>query len=49
MTSQECRTQYRNLEAAVNKLEVMVEEAAEVPRGTSQLTLAKIKALLVQS
>ena len=47
VTSQEHRTQHRNVETAIDKLEVMVEEAAEVPRGPSELTLARIRLLSV--
>lgn len=45
VTSQEHRTQHRNLEAAVGKLEGMVHEASEVPKGPSELTIARIKTL----
>ena len=45
MISQEHRTQHRNLDAAVGKLEGMLHEASEVPRGPSELTLARIRTL----
>ena len=47
VTSQEHRSQHRNLEAAVARLEGMVRTASEVPRGPSELTLARIRALCV--
>ncbi|CAI8039459.1 Peptidyl-tRNA hydrolase ICT1, mitochondrial, partial [Geodia barretti] len=45
ITSQEHRSQHRNLEAAVARLEGMVCTASEVPRGPSGLTLARIRVL----
>lgn len=45
ITSQQHRTQHRNLEEAISKLEGLLREASEVPRGPSQLTVARIKTL----
>lgn len=45
VTCQEHRSQRRNVETAVDKLEEMIQEASEVPRGPSYLTIARIKTL----
>ena len=42
VTSQQHRSQQRNLAAAVDKLAGLVKEASEVPRGPSQLTRARV-------
>ena len=47
ITSQRYRTQHKNLDDAVLKLDGILREASEVPRGPSELTVARIKALLV--
>ena len=44
---QDHRSQLRNLETAVERLEQLLREASEVPRGPSQLTLSRIRALSV--
>ena len=45
MTSQKHRKQSQNLEDAIHKLEQLLKEASEVPKGPSQMTLARIQAL----
>lgn len=45
VVSQRHRSQHRNLEDAIQKLEVLVHEASEVPRGPSEMTVARIKIL----
>ena len=45
VVSQEHRSQGRNLDTAVARLEAMVREASEIPRGPSELTLSRIRAL----
>ena len=45
ITSQKYRTQSQNTEDAIHKLEDMLKEASEVPKGPSDLTVARIQAL----
>ena len=45
ITSQRHRTQRKNLEDAVLRLDGILSEASELPKGPSQLTVARIKAL----
>lgn len=45
VTCQEHRSQHRNLQTAVDKLEEIIQEASEVPHGPSDLTIARIKTL----
>lgn len=47
ITSQRYRSQRQNLDDAVLRLTGILREASEVPKGPSQLTVARIKALLV--
>ena len=45
VVSQVHRTQHKNLEDAVDRLTDILEEASEIPKGPSELTLARIKIL----
>lgn len=45
VTSQVYRTQHKNLDDAVQRLTGLLREASEIPKGPSQLTQARIKAL----
>ena len=45
VTSSTYRTQYKNLEDAVSKLENMLKEASEIPKGPSELTMSRVKQL----
>lgn len=45
VVSQVYRTQHKNLQDAVQRLTAMLEEASEIPRGPSELTLARIRTL----
>lgn len=45
VTAQEHRSQAMNLSEAVRKIEVMLSEASELPKGPSELTRARVKAL----
>jgi protein subunit release factor B len=43
--SQKYRTQQKNLEDAIQKLRQLLLEASEVPKGPSELTVARVQAL----
>ena len=45
VVSQVYRTQHKNLEDAVDRLTVMLQEASEIPKGPSGLTQARIRML----
>lgn len=45
VTAQKYRSQAMNLNEAVQKMESMLGEASEVPKGPSQMTIARVKAL----
>ena len=45
VTAQKYRSQAMNLNEAVQKMETMLSEASEVPKGPSQMTIARVKAL----
>lgn len=45
ITSQRHRTQGKNLKDAVLRLDGILREASELPKGPSQLTVARIKVL----
>ena len=45
MSAQKYRSQAMNLNEAVQKMEAMLLEASEVPKGPSQMTIARAKAL----
>ena len=45
VVSQKHRSQLQNREDAIARLEHMLREASEVPRGPSQLTVGRVKAL----
>ncbi len=45
VTAQKYRSQAMNLNEAVGKMERMLSEASEVPKGPSMMTRARVKAL----
>ena len=45
VVSQVYRTQHKNLDDAVHRLSDMLSQASEVPKGPSQLTMARIREL----
>ena len=45
ITSQKHRTQHQNLEDAIAKLHTHILDAAEVPSGPSDMTIARVKLL----
>ncbi len=45
ITAQTQRSQHRNLEEAIFKLEGLLSEASELPQGPSQQTAARVRAL----
>ena len=45
VVSQKHRSQMMNLNEAVAKMEDMLSQASEVPKGPSQLTVARVRAL----
>ena len=45
VVSQKHRSQTMNLSEAVTKMEEMLLEASEIPKGPSQLTVARVRAL----
>lgn len=45
VVAQKHRSQLMNLNEAVSKMEDMLSEASEIPKGPSQLTVARVRAL----
>ena len=45
VVTQKHRSQAMNLNEAVQRVGIMLAEASEVPKGPSQLTIARVKAL----
>lgn len=45
--SQKHRSQHMNLSDAISRLEALLEEASEVPKGPSQQVAARVRALSV--